>query len=135
MCFVIYLLVIMHAVSVTAAQGSSCHYKNGCSPLPDVCSVPPPVCVTDWFGHYCQMHNIARGKTASQSSTWSDTTGTYDASKAVDGDVTTHFDHGSCSHTNGGPASWQVLLGGTFLISRITIYLRDDSKLCYLAFD
>ncbi|XP_048251124.1 receptor-type tyrosine-protein phosphatase T-like [Haliotis rufescens] len=130
MSFVIYLLVIMHGVYVNAAQGSSCHYKNGCSPQPDVCSVSPPVCVTDWSGQYCQMHNIARGKPASQSSTWPDTTVTYDASKAVDGDVSTHFDLRSCSHTNepnSGNASWHVPLGGTFLISRITIYLRDDN--------
>ncbi|XP_046578496.1 uncharacterized protein LOC124286195 isoform X2 [Haliotis rubra] len=37
MSSVICLLVIIQAVSVTAAQGSSCHYKNGCS--------PPPTCV------------------------------------------------------------------------------------------
>ncbi|XP_046566684.1 multiple epidermal growth factor-like domains protein 6, partial [Haliotis rubra] len=128
----VYLLVIIQAVSGTAAQGSSCHYKNGCSPPTDVCSVPPPACQTDWSGRYCQMHNIARGKPANQSSTWTDGTGTgtYDAGKAVDGNVSTGFFHGSCSHTDeqgAGNASWHVLLGGTFLISRITIYLRSDA--------
>ncbi|XP_046578498.1 multiple epidermal growth factor-like domains protein 6 isoform X2 [Haliotis rubra] len=130
MSSVICLLVIIQAVSVTAAQGSSCHYKNGCSPPPDVCSVPPPACQTDWSGRYCQMYNIARGKPASQSSTWTDNTGTYDAGKADDGDVSTDWNSGSCSHTDevdGGNASWHVLLGGTFLISRITIYLRSNA--------
>ncbi|XP_048251121.1 protein draper-like isoform X2 [Haliotis rufescens] len=74
--------------------------------------------------------NIARGKPASQSSTWTYATTTFDAGKAVDGDVNTDFSHGSCSHTtepNNGNASWHVFLGGTFLISRITIYLRGNS--------
>ncbi|XP_067653253.1 receptor-type tyrosine-protein phosphatase T-like [Haliotis asinina] len=127
---VIYHLLIIQVVLVTAAQGSSCHYGNGCTLLPDVCSVPPPDCQTDWFGTYCQMHNIARAKRASQSSTYSDGGVRYDAGRAVDGNVNTKFNHGSCSVTDeldGGHASWHVFLVGTFVISRITIYLRQDA--------
>ncbi|XP_046585361.1 uncharacterized protein LOC124292329 isoform X4 [Haliotis rubra] len=129
----VYLLVIIQAASGTAAQGpgSSCHYKNGCSPSsPDVCSVPPPACHTDWSGTFCQIHNIAHGKPASQSSTWTDNTGTYNASRAVDGNVSTDWNSGSCSHTDeqgGGNANWHIFLGGTYLISRITIYLRSNA--------
>ncbi|XP_067653475.1 multiple epidermal growth factor-like domains protein 6 [Haliotis asinina] len=124
------MLVIIQVVVVPAAQGSSCHYRNGCTPPPDVCSVPSPDCQTDWSGTYCQMHNIARAKRASQSSTYSDGGVRYDAGRAVDGNVNTKFNHGSCSVTDeldGGHASWHVFLGGTFVISRITIYLRQDT--------
>ena len=63
--------------------------------------------------------NLARGKTATQSSTLS----TYSANLAVDGNL------GNLTHTAAGvglPATWEVNLGTNAAIEEIVIYNRGD---------
>ncbi|XP_019622202.1 PREDICTED: hepatocyte growth factor activator-like [Branchiostoma belcheri] len=70
--------------------------------------------------------NIARGKTAYQTSTRS---GGGSASRAVDGNTNGQFNGGSCTHT-WGPGSynptWWVDLGQTYQVNRVVIYNRLD---------
>ncbi|XP_071097868.1 uncharacterized protein [Haliotis cracherodii] len=109
----------------------SCHCNETCDNFPGAaCSTQAgTVCKLHWFGPYCQMENIAYGKTADQSSTYNESVTLYNASLAVDGNSDTNFIAKSCSHTNGSEtASWHVILDTKliFNISRIRIYLRDD---------
>ena len=65
--------------------------------------------------------NIARNKTATQSSDYL----IYDASRAVDGNTDGDFSHGSVSHTNnGGEKWWEVDLGGISFIDDVKIWNR-----------
>lgn len=61
--------------------------------------------------------NVARGKTAVQSSDYS---ASYPAAKAVDG-VYNNFSHTASTDSN---STWQVYLGGDFYISSIILYNR-----------
>ena len=67
--------------------------------------------------------NIALGKPTFQSSIEYN----GDSSKAVDGDRTTNFQAGSCTHTlSGKRAWWAVDLEQRYLISRVGITNRGD---------
>jgi hypothetical protein len=69
--------------------------------------------------------NLALGKAASQSSTFS----TAVAANAVDGNTDGDYYHGSITHTNGEPNSWwQVDLGASDTIGTITIWNRTDAS-------
>ncbi|MFE7332565.1 discoidin domain-containing protein [Streptomyces sp. NPDC057565] len=74
--------------------------------------------------------NIARGKTAAQSSTYTDSgtpAGGATASLAVDGNPDGDFGHGSVSHTNSDVnAWWQVDLGSSHLVNVINVFNRTD---------
>jgi hypothetical protein len=71
-----------------------------------------------FYASSLQAQNVAQGKTASQSSTWSSTT---PASNAVDGNLST------MSHTSSElNAWWMVDLGGVFNISEISIWNRQE---------
>ncbi|KAI8503301.1 hypothetical protein Bbelb_191220 [Branchiostoma belcheri] len=70
--------------------------------------------------------NIARGKTAHQTSTRS---GGGSASRAVDGNTNGQFNGGSCTHTWGSGSynpTWWVDLGQTYQVNRVVIYNRWD---------
>ncbi len=68
--------------------------------------------------------------TASQSSTAYDSpgyNGSGPASRAIDGDTSGDYYHGSVSHTGyDRTAFWQVSLGANFALSEITIFNRTD---------
>jgi alpha-L-fucosidase len=67
--------------------------------------------------------NIAQGKPASQSSTYSGTT----ANTAVDGSTDGNFFNNSVTHTNlETNAWWQVDLGASSVINSIVIWNRTD---------
>ena len=67
--------------------------------------------------------NIAIGKTASQSSTYS----TYNASFAIDGNTSGYFVNGPMAHTNNDyQAWWQVDLGSVYDISSVNVWNRLD---------
>ncbi|MFI1169390.1 discoidin domain-containing protein, partial [Streptomyces sp. NPDC020801] len=67
--------------------------------------------------------DLAKGKTATQSSTSSGAT----AARAVDGSTDGYINDGSVSSTNSDPnAWWQVDLGSTASVSSIDIYNRTD---------
>jgi hypothetical protein len=68
--------------------------------------------------------NIAKGKTASQSSTY----GSAVASRAIDGNFDGNYSNGSVAHTNALAPNdwWQVDLGATTKISNAVIYNRSD---------
>lgn len=71
--------------------------------------------------------NIAKDKTATQSSTYSGGDGTGSASKAVDGNTDGAFANGSVSHTNGETDPWwQVDLGSVQTIGEIEVWNRTD---------
>ena len=80
-------------------------------------------------------YNVAVGKTATQSSTWSSEFVNEGgaASNAVDGNTNGTFDGGSVSHTSGwqendslGLIWWKVDLGQSFIIDMIKVYNRID---------
>ncbi|XP_066271084.1 uncharacterized protein [Branchiostoma lanceolatum] len=68
--------------------------------------------------------NIARGKSAFQTSTYS---WSARADRAVDGNTNGRFNAGSCTHTarEANPA-WWVDLGQTYIVNRVVIYNRWD---------
>jgi hypothetical protein len=67
--------------------------------------------------------NIARGKSASQSSTY----GGAAASRALDGNTNGNFNNGSVTHTNvDNQAWWLVDLGSISQLSTINIWARSD---------
>ena len=67
--------------------------------------------------------NVAQGKTAAQSSTYSGAT----ASRAVDGNTDGVFAHNSVSHTNSqANAWWGVDLGSSASITSINVWNRTD---------
>ncbi|MHC1785276.1 MAG: discoidin domain-containing protein [Anaerolineaceae bacterium] len=67
--------------------------------------------------------NIARGKTASQSSTYSGAA----ASRAVDGNTDGNFNNGSVTHSNvDSQAWWLVDLGSVSQLSTINVWARSD---------
>jgi RHS repeat-associated protein len=71
------------------------------------------------------VSNLAQGKTATQSSTYT----TANASLAVDGNTDGDFGHGSVSITNSDAnAWWQVDLGGTANVSNVEIWNRTDGS-------
>lgn len=68
--------------------------------------------------------NLAQGKTATQSSTY---TPTAAASKAVDGVTNGNYAAGSVTHTNSqAGAWWMVDLGGIYNIGDIAVFNRTD---------
>ncbi|XP_078378064.1 uncharacterized protein LOC144661241 [Oculina patagonica] len=71
------------------------------------------VCMrTEVFGVKRKPENLALGKPAAQSSTYSDAAASGVAGKAVDGTSDTDFHHGHCSHTLlNSPSWWRVDLG------------------------
>ncbi|KAL7516884.1 hypothetical protein ACHAWX_001854, partial [Stephanocyclus meneghinianus] len=60
------------------------------------------------------LHNIATGKTATQSSTL----GNFSASRAIDGDISTY------SHTNGDNAWLEIDMGDVYPINHVAIFNR-----------
>lgn len=71
--------------------------------------------------------NLAAGKTASQSSTYSGGDGTGSAAKAVDGNTDGDFTQGSVTHTlSEAGAWWRVDLGESRAIGDIEIWNRMD---------
>jgi hypothetical protein len=68
--------------------------------------------------------NVALGKTATQSSTFSAGTG---AGNANDGNTDGNFTHGSVTHTNlDANAWWQVDLGAPATINSVVVWNRTD---------
>ncbi|XP_065055022.1 uncharacterized protein LOC135683639 [Rhopilema esculentum] len=85
------------------------------------------VCQEDYHscaGYKCKnLENIAFGRTASQSSTYSDGI----ANIAVDGNDATNYKAGSCSHTsNTFPHWWRVDFGKTAVVHSVKITNRGD---------
>ncbi|MFK4083638.1 PKD domain-containing protein [Kribbella sp. NPDC020789] len=69
--------------------------------------------------------NLARGKTATQSST----SGTAVAARAVDGNTNGVFANGSVTQTNLSTQPWwQVDLGSAAAVSTVTVWSRTDSN-------
>ncbi|MFG1813418.1 discoidin domain-containing protein [Kribbella sp. NPDC049174] len=69
--------------------------------------------------------NLARGKTATQSST----SGTAVAARAVDGNTNGVFASGSVTQTNTSTQPWwQVDLGSAAAVSTVTVWSRTDSN-------
>ncbi|MCE7990242.1 MAG: DUF1929 domain-containing protein [Caldilinea sp. CFX5] len=69
------------------------------------------------------VSNLARGKSATQSSTY----GGANASRAVDGNTNGTFSAGSVTHTNYNTnAWWQVNLGATYQLDSIQLWNRTD---------
>jgi alpha-L-fucosidase 2 len=69
------------------------------------------------------VSNLARGKSATQSSTSSGAS----ASRAVDGNTNGTFSAGSVTHTNYDTnAWWQVNLGATYQLDSIQLWNRTD---------
>lgn len=74
--------------------------------------------------------NLALGRPASQSSTWSDgVCGSAEAARAVDGDRNGNHNGGGCTVaiTNADPqAWWQVDLQGVHQVDRVELWNRTD---------
>jgi len=69
--------------------------------------------------------NLARGKTATQSST----SGTAVAARAVDGNTNGVFASGSVTQTNTSTQPWwQVDLGSAAAVSTVTVWSRTDAN-------
>ena len=67
--------------------------------------------------------NLALGRPTDQLSTL----GTFDSSKAVDGNSDGVLAHGSCSHTaEHNPAFWQVDLQGVYDIGEVVMTLLRE---------
>ncbi|XP_070576142.1 polycystin family receptor for egg jelly-like [Ptychodera flava] len=83
----------------------------------EYCDVGLPV-------QHCGFVNVATGKSAQMSSLHE----SYEASRAVDGDTNGSLDAGSCAHTAQAEAQtgvrhwWQVDLGETFAIRKVSVY-------------
>jgi uncharacterized repeat protein (TIGR01451 family) len=81
------------------------------------------------WGHDGLLHvagNIARGKAATQSSTY---LGQYDAARAVDGNTNGDFTNGSVTHTNHEYRPWwQVDLGASYEIASLNLWNRTDGS-------
>lgn len=72
--------------------------------------------------------NLAQGKTATQSSTYTGGDGTGPASRAVDGNVNGDFTQGSVTHTlKDAGAWWRVDLGAEVAVGDIEIWNRMDT--------
>lgn len=70
-----------------------------------------------------RISNVARGKTATQSSTY----GGAAASRAIDGNTNGNFNAGSVTHTNpDANAYWQVDLGQKFFVVSVDVFNRTD---------
>ncbi|XP_078603366.1 uncharacterized protein LOC144877331 [Branchiostoma floridae x Branchiostoma japonicum] len=77
------------------------------------------------IGSICEVGaNVALGKTAFQ------TSNREPASVAVDGNIATNYDAGSCTHTVGDYGednpTWWVDLGQSYVIDRLVIFNRQD---------
>ena len=72
-----------------------------------------------------EADNLARGKPASQSSTYQ----TYDADRAVDGNRDGDFNRGSCTHTDVGDDHplWVVDMQQMMIVKEVTLYTRQDN--------
>ncbi|XP_067685093.1 protein draper-like [Haliotis asinina] len=118
-----------------------CNTAAACTVFPSTpCSQvgDPDRCQEGWFGSFCQKQNIALGRSATQTSTFtenSDRTGntlhSYDARYGVDGRATTDFYSKplTCTHTLlDGVQRWTVFLNNstTDKIQHIMLYLRQD---------
>ena len=81
------------------------------------------------FSPFYQSTNVALGKTATQSSTWTNSAGfAHVAGLAVDGNISGDFERDqsvACTGSNPGEW-WKVDLEGTYEISEIKVYNRDD---------
>ncbi|XP_066266192.1 uncharacterized protein [Branchiostoma lanceolatum] len=97
----------------------------------------PTPCCSDygWCGNtaaHCTCNgcvdyhvNIARGKTAYQTSTM----GGYTAGRAVDGNTNSDFVAGTCTHNDGSgetDPSWRVDLRESYMIEKVVIFGRTD---------
>ncbi|XP_035682627.1 uncharacterized protein LOC118420028 [Branchiostoma floridae] len=77
--------------------------------------------------------NVALGKPAFQTSQYKPTDPADGAaSLAVDGNTDTNYHHGSCTHTVDSPGetnpSWWVDLGQSYVIDRVLIFNRQDTR-------
>ncbi|XP_046552763.1 receptor-type tyrosine-protein phosphatase mu-like isoform X2 [Haliotis rubra] len=122
--------------------GAECHCSTAadCVVFPSTpCSQvgDPDRCQEGWFGSYCQRQNIALGRSATQSSTFSEssvrtgnTAHSFEAWYAVDGRATTDFYSKplTCTHTLGGVQTWTVNLNNSNRdkIQHIRLYLRQN---------
>ncbi|XP_046562130.1 uncharacterized protein LOC124271104 [Haliotis rubra] len=113
-----------------------CNTTTACDVFPSTpCSQvgDPDRCQEGWFGSYCQKRNIALGRSATQSSTYSEnnyqtgnTTHRFEAWYAVDGRTTTvvYSKPLTCS-VAGSQYSWTVYLNNskTDKIQHVKLYL------------
>ncbi|VDH90608.1 Hypothetical predicted protein [Mytilus galloprovincialis] len=77
-----------------------------------------------WFCRSEAFVNLAVNGIATQKGVY----GSYDASKAIDGNYNQSFNGGSCCHTAAGQLSawWRLDLRKTAYIHRVVIYYRED---------
>jgi len=92
----------------------------------------------DYYPHYV-LYFSANGKVDKKTNlalgkkTWQiSTLGSYNSSKAVDGNTDGILSNGSCTHTvKIGPAWWQVDLQAVYKIGEVAITARNDTKCKY----
>ncbi|XP_046563504.1 protein draper-like, partial [Haliotis rubra] len=127
-------------------NGVICHCNTACA---CACAVFPSTpcsqvgdpdrCQEGWFGSYCQKQNIALGRSATQSSTYSEnsvktgnTHQVFEARYGVDGRATNDFYSRpfTCTHTLGGDSTWTVFLNisNTDKIQHVKLYLRNTDQ-------
>lgn len=82
----------------------------------------------DTDGAGASVSNLAAGKSATQSSTYTGGDGTGPASKAVDGNTNGDFTQGSVTHTlSDANAWWRVDLGANVAVGDIEVWNRTDT--------
>ena len=70
--------------------------------------------------------NVALNRPCTHISSYSDNEGPAVCERAVDGDTSSDFADGSCTHTlSEHHAWWAVDLGQSYFIDRVTVYNRD----------
>ncbi|XP_063418822.1 uncharacterized protein LOC134701585 [Mytilus trossulus] len=79
-----------------------------------------------WLGFSAAFPNLATYGTAIQSSVYSDSKNSYDASRVIDGNTNQLFTARSCCHTAVGQSSawWRLDLGSPAYIHRVVLYYR-----------
>ncbi|XP_067684440.1 multiple epidermal growth factor-like domains protein 10 isoform X2 [Haliotis asinina] len=143
---ILYLFaVIVFTLHRGQSQGTfNCHcaeVEKECFTFPTPCSSG---CQSGWDGPFCQLHNVAYNRSASQSGVYVDTSdcvpdtqdvqsfcGAHGAQLAVDGSDDTNYWHGSCSvtDTSNQSAWWRLDLGATYNISSLQIYQANHVPL------
>lgn len=122
---VVYSLTLVHDPEQEASLRSKTASSKAAAPKPAT-----PTAIVGQFkaiqlsgldGFTAGKTNIAKGKTAMQSTTYTKEAG-KDAMSAVDGDRNKEF-----THTNGDCNPWwQVDLGGSFNIESVVVFNRQD---------
>ncbi|XP_048252744.1 uncharacterized protein LOC125380980 isoform X2 [Haliotis rufescens] len=139
-----FLIIVLLVSSIHDFIAAECHCNttSACTVFPSTpCSQVGSAdrCQEGWFGPYCQKQNVARGRPANQTSTYSENKWWlapryyFNAEHAVDGGVNTSFNSKpyTCSHTTQQMLPmWTVYLNtsSTDRIHHIKLYLRRDFR-------